>query len=298
MVNIVPGNRVANLCMVLMLALLCIASGCSSTEPKAAANTANSTTANTAVVETRKAEEPPKGATIPIDANGPADTVRVFYKHLREKKFRDAIFLTNLRPAIEGLTETELGDFSLDFAKLAGEIPAAIEINGEITTGTTATVTANFPATDGAKEIRPLNLKKQGDVWIIQSVDREAESRIRKEGKQYFYNLRMETHQDEAKKMLDRIAKAQLATSLQNDGAFADLASLIAAGFVPEDAQTSESTGYNYAVTVSPDRRNYYATATPAEYGKSGKLSFLLKPSPKGPSRVTSKDNGGKTLAN
>src|SRR5688572_25835966 len=59
------------------------------------------------------AEPASKGATIPIEPNGPADTVRVFYKHLREKKFREALFLTNLRPAIEGLTDNELKDFAL-----------------------------------------------------------------------------------------------------------------------------------------------------------------------------------------
>lgn len=279
------------------LAMFCF-SGCSVSEPKTSAtsNPANTTNSAPAVVKTEV--EPPKGATIPIEPNGPADTVRVFYKHLREKKFRDAIFLTNLRPAVEGLTESELNDFSLDFAELAGEVPAEIEINGEITTGNTATVTAKFPTDDGTKELRPIKLAKQGDVWIIQSVDAAAHSRIKKEGKQYFYNLRIETHHEEAKKMLERISKAQLAHSMQNGGAYTDLGSLVAAGYVPEDVRTSETTGYNYAVNLTPDKRNYYATATPAEYGKSGKLSFLLKPDPKGPSRVTSKDNGGKTLAN
>lgn len=272
--------------------------GCSVTEPKTSATSNPPTSADQPNAAAKTEAEPPKGATISIDPNGPADTVRVFYKHLREKKFRDAIFLTNLRPAIEGLTETELGDFSLDFAQLAGEVPAEIEINGEIMTGNTATVTANFPGADGKKELRPIKLAKQGDIWIIQSVDAEAEARIKKEGKQYLYNLRIETHHEEARKMLERISKAQLASSLQNGGVYTDLASLVAAGFVPEDVKTSESTGYNYAVNLSSDKKNYYATATPAEYGKSGKLSFLLKPDPKGPSRVTSKDNGGKTLAN
>lgn len=283
-------------CLTAFLAFLF--SACSVTEPKTSANANPPTSADQKPAAARTEAEPPKGATIPIEPNGPADTVRVFYKYLREKKFRDAIFLTNLRPAIEGLTDAELNDFSLDFAQLAGEIPAEIEINGEITTGNSATVTANFPTDDGTKELRPLKLVKQGDVWIIQSVDAEAEARIRKEGKRYFYNLRIETHQEEAKKMLERISKAQLASSIQNGGVFADIASLIVAGLLPEDAKTSESTGYDYVIHLTPDKKNYYATATPAEYGKSGKLSFLLKPDPKGLSRVTSRDNGGKPLTN
>src|SRR4029453_1790779 len=108
----------------------------------------------------------PKGATIPIDAGGPADTVRAFYKNLREKKFREAIFLTNLRPAIEGLTDTELKDFSVDFEAIAGQVPAEIEINGEIITGDQATVTANLPNDDGdKKEIQTIKLRKENEVW-------------------------------------------------------------------------------------------------------------------------------------
>ena len=40
------------------------------------------------------------------------------------------------------------------------------------------------------------------------------------------------------------------------------------------------------------------ANATPADYGKSGKRSFLLQIDAKGISHVSSKDNGGKPLRN
>ncbi|MEP6789017.1 MAG: hypothetical protein ABJB40_11340, partial [Acidobacteriota bacterium] len=236
------------------------------------------------------------GATIQIDANGPADTVRAFYKNLREKKFREAIFLTNLRPAIEGLTDTELKDFSLDFEALAGQVPDVIEINGEIISGDQATVTANLPSEEsGKKEIQTIKLRKENEVWVIQTADDEAAKKIKAEGKNYFYNLRIETHEEEAKKMLERISKAELAYGLKN-GVFTDLQTLLTAGFLPDDIKTSESTGYNYEISVSADKKKYTATATPAVYGKSGKLSFLLQPDAKGVSHVTSKDNGGKVL--
>ncbi len=267
---------------------------CSVAEPKTSAN-ANAAAANSAA-PVNAAVEVPRGATIPIDPNGPADTVRAFYKHLREKKFREAIFLTNLRPAIEGLTDTELKDFALDFEALAGQVPAEIEINGEIITGDTATVTANLPNDDAdKKEIQKIKLKKFADVWVIQTVDDEAEGRIKKEGKNYFYALRIETHEEEAKKMLERISKAELASSLQN-AVLADMQTLIAAGLLPDDIKTSESTGYNYAINLASDKKSYYATAVPAVYGKSGKLSFLLVPDAKGVSHVTSKDIGGKPM--
>ena len=238
-----------------------------------------------------------KGATIQIDAGGPADTVRAFYKLLREKKFREAIFLTNLRPAIEGLTDTELKDFSLDFEAIAGQVPAEIEINGEIITGDQATVTANLPNDDGdKKEIQTIKLRKEGDVWVIMTADDEAAKKIKEEGKNYFYNLRIATHEDEARKMLERISKAELAHSLQNGGVCTDMQTLVTDGLLPDDIKTSDSTGYNYTIELIGDKHQYFATATPAVYGKSGKLSFLLQLDAKGISHLTSKDIGGKVL--
>ncbi|MEO6654710.1 MAG: hypothetical protein ABIO36_01365 [Pyrinomonadaceae bacterium] len=264
-------------------------------EPKTSANT----DARTAIIsEPANPAAASKGATIAIDPNGPADTVRAFYKNLREKKFREAIFLTNLRPAVEGLTDTELKDFSVDFEAIAGQVPAEVEINGEIITGDQATVTANLPNDDGDKnEIQTIKLRKENGVWVIQTADDEAAKKIKQDGKNYFYNLRVETHEDEAKKMLERISKAELAYSLQNGGYVTDMQTLIAAGLLPDDIKTNLSTGYNYVINLGGEKKKYFATATPAVYGKSGRISFILQLDGKGISHVTSRDNGGKPLA-
>lgn len=257
---------------------------------------ANSAAVNAAAPANSSASQP-KGAIIDIEPNGPADTVRVFYKLLREKKFREAMFLTNLRPAIESLTEAELNDFSLDFAEIAGQVPAEVEINGEIITGDQATVTANLPNSDGDKnEIQTIKLRKANNVWIIQTADEESARKIKAEGKNYFYNLRIDTHEEEAKRMLERISKSQLAHSLQNGGFYSDIQTLVGAGLLPEDVRSSESTGYVYAVYLAGDRKSYFATATPATYKKSGVRSFLLTLDPKGISIVNGKDNGGRAL--
>ncbi len=279
----------------LTLLLCAFGCACSVAEPKTPANSNSTSSANSSGSVNSFAAS--KGATIQIDPNGPADTVRVFYKNLRDKKFREAIFLTNLRPAVEGLTDAELKDFSFDFEAIAGQVPAVVEINGEIITGELATVTANLPSNDGDKnEIQKINLRRENGVWIILTVDEAAEKRIKAEGKQYFYNLRVETHEEEAKKMLERISKAELAYSLQHGGVCTDVATLIGSGLLPDDVRTSESTGYNFTITLLPGNKQYFANATPAEYGKSGKLSFLLQLDGKGISHVTSKDNGGKPL--
>jgi hypothetical protein len=147
------------------------------------------------------------------------------------------------------------------------------------------------------KELQQIKLRKEGSVWIIQSVDDATEARIKEQGKQFLYNLRVQTHEDEARKMLDRLSKAEMAYALQNSGVYADIDSLVQAGLLADDIKTSRSTGYNYALTLSADKKTYSATATPAEYGKSGKLSFMLALDPKSGWRITSKDNGGKLVA-
>ncbi|PYT01333.1 MAG: hypothetical protein DMF63_00330 [Acidobacteria bacterium] len=233
--------------------------------------------------------------TIEIKANGPADTVRAFYEALREKRFRQAIFLTNLRPAVEGLTDDELKEFQLDFESIAKYVPAQLEINGEITSGNKATVTAKLPNEDLDKEeIQQIKLRKQNDVWIIQTVDESAEKKIKQQGKNYFPALRIETHQDDAREMLDRVAKAQMAFSATNQGLYGDMNALINAHFLPEDIRSSESTGYLYTVSVSSDRHSYSAEAVPAVYGKSGKLSFKVEQDAKGQAHLTSRDGGAR----
>ncbi len=218
------------------------------------------------------------GTKITISPNSPADTVRVFYKNLREQKFREAMFLTNLRPAIEGLTENELKDLQIDFAPLAGQIPADVSINGEIISGKSATVTAKLPDNETDQlELQEIRLRQENDIWIILTVDEEAEKEIKKEGKNYFFALKIETHQTEAKEMLNRINKAQMVFAMQNKGIYADIPALINSGFLPEDVQTSESTGYIYKIYLSPDKKSFTATAEPAFYGKTGKLSFWFE---------------------
>jgi len=269
----------------------CLAAACSVAEPKTSAS-------DSAQAVTSKDSASSKGATIPIDPAGPADTVRVFYKALREKKFREAIFLTNLKPAVAGLTDTELKDFAVDLEAIAGQVPTEIQINGEMISGDKATVTANLPNADGDKnETQTINLVKEQDVWVILIVAEDAEAKMKKEGKNYFYSLRIETHEAEAQKMLERVSKAELVYSLQNGGMFADLDTLLAAGLLPDDIRTSESTGYHYTVAVTSDKKKYFATATPASYGKSGKLSFKLQLDGKNVPHIDSKDNGGKPLS-
>lgn len=236
-------------------------------------------------------------ATIKIEPNSPSDSVRVFYKDLRERKFREAMFLTNLRPAIEGLTDSELKELQVDFEALAAQVPADIEINGEIISKNKATVTAKLPDVDTQKtSLQEIKLRKEDEAWTILTVDEKAESEIKKEGRNYFFALRIKTHHEEAKAMLERVHKAQMVFAVQNSGLYGDMPALTGKGFLPPDVLSADSTGYNYQIQLSDDHKKYTAIATPAVYGKTGKLSFQFEADGNKISSLKSKDIKGQTF--
>ena len=238
-------------------------------------------------------------AKIDIAQGSPSETVRAFYQKIREKKFREALFLTNLRPAIEGLTDLQLKEFQIDLESIAAEVPQDIQINGEVISGETAVVMANLPGADPNKlETQKIDLRREGDHWIILTVDPAAEKAIKAEGNNYFYALRMETQQKEAEKLLNRIADVESVYGMRNQANYADAQTLIAEGLLDEELKSGESTGYRFVITLAPDKKSYYATATPLEYGKSGKLSLIMIADGKTPPHLVQKDNKGKPLVN
>ena len=72
--------------------------------------------------------------------------------------------------------------------------------------------------------------------------------------------------------MLFTIAAAEDEYKRKNAGAYGTLDELMAADMVPKD--TIEKSGYRFDLTVSGDK--FEISATPVEYGKSGKLSLFL----------------------
>ena len=270
--------------------------GCSA----AASETGNAATNDAAVTvasANTNSSAASTGPRIEIEPGSPSETVKAFYERLKEKRYREAIHLTNLKPAIEGLTDDELREFAVDLEDIAKAVPADVRINGEIISGDNATVTAALPEEPGAEpQMQEIRLRKVSGYWQILAADELTEARIKKEGKNYFYELRIDVRQDEAKKMLERVSKAQLAYSLQNNGAFAEAGKLIELGYIPDDILSSDSTGYVYRIALTNGGKGYFATATPSAYAKTGRNSYLLVPSSGGLSKVTGRDNGGKPL--
>jgi hypothetical protein len=223
----------------------------------------------------------------------PSETVREFYKTLRERKFREAFSLSIYKAAIEPLKPEEFEDLRPDFEKMAlavGErIPEKMEIMGEQISGDLATVFVKVLDSDGKEKMEPAGLIMIDGVWILG--DRENLEIVKKAGKKFFFNARIDAHHNDVQDMLTRISLALLLYSQQHNGQFANLATLITAGLLPKDLEGTESTGYRFHINVSPDAKTWTAQAEPAQYGRSGRLSFFMDAA-----GVRSSDMGGKPL--
>jgi len=223
----------------------------------------------------------------------PTDTLRDFYRLMREKKFREAFDLSIYRPAIEGLSAQEFEDLRPDFEKMAiavsEKIPDKIDISGEQVSGDVATVFVKVVDADGKEQIQPASLIKLNNSWIVGS--QEDLRLVQQSGKKFFFEARLNAHHSDVQDMLTRISVVQVAYSQAHNGQFGNMAELITAGYLPKDIEGPETTGYRFQVVRSADAKSWYATAEPAQYGRTGRLSFYLDAS-----GVRSGDAGGKPL--
>ncbi|HET6976243.1 MAG TPA: DUF4878 domain-containing protein [Pyrinomonadaceae bacterium] len=223
----------------------------------------------------------------------PTETMREFYRMMREKKYREAFAMSIYRPAIDGLSNDEYNDLKTDFDRMAvavsEKIPEKVDITGEQISGDVATVFVKVVDAEGKEKVEPAALIKIDNAWIVG--DRENLELVKKAGKKFFFEARINAHHDDVQEMMTRITLAQVAYSQGHNGQYGNLAELIAAGFIPKDLEGVETTGYRFQVIRAVDGKSWYATAEPAQYGRTGRLSFFLDAS-----GVRSGDSGGKPL--
>jgi len=218
----------------------------------------------------------------------PTETVRDFYKMMHERRFREAFALSIYGPALEGLSAEDFEELRPEFEKMAAAIPDKIEVSGEQMSGNIATVFVKIAGADKAAEAEPVGLMRDpGGIWIIG--DRENQEIVRKAGKQFFFEARINTHHNEVQAMLQRISLAQLAYAAQHNNLFADLPTLIKAGLVPKDIETPDTTGYRFRLAITKDAKRWAVGAEPVRYNRTGRLSFLLDQN-----GIRSADVGGK----
>jgi hypothetical protein len=223
----------------------------------------------------------------------PSDTVHEFYKAMREKRFREAFALSIYKPAIDGLKPQEFEDLRPDFERVAlavkEKMPTDVNITGEQISGDSATVFIKILDTEGKEQLEPTTLIKLDGGWVVG--DRDSLQLVKKAGKEFFFNARIDAHHSDVQDMLTRISLAQLLYSQQHNGLFADLTTLIAAGLLPKDLEGVESTGYRFHIKSVDAGKSWNAAAEPAQYGRTGKLSFYMDAA-----GVRSGDKNGKPL--
>jgi hypothetical protein len=142
---------------------------------------------------------------------------------------------------------------------------------------------------DGKERIEPATLIKIDNAWVVG--DKESLTMVKQAGKKFFFEARINAHHSDVQDMLTRISLAQVVYSQGHNGQFGNTAELITAGLIPKDIEGIDSTGYRFQVMRAADGKSWYATAEPAQYGHTGRLSFYLDAS-----GVRSGDAGGKPL--
>jgi hypothetical protein len=226
-------------------------------------------------------------------SRSPTEVMREFYRMMREKKFREAFGISIYRSAIEGLSAQDYEDLRPDFEKMASavseRIPEKIDVSGEQISGDSATVFIKVLDPDGKEKIEPASLIKIDNNWIVG--DQKNLELVKAAGKKYFFEARIHAHHDDVQDMMTRISLVQVVYSQGHNGQFGNTVELIAAGLIPKDIEGTESTGYRFQIVRSADGKSWYATAEPAQYGRTGRLSFYLDAS-----GVRSGDVGGKPL--
>jgi hypothetical protein len=255
-------------------------------------------------------------------ARTPTETVRAFYKALHDRRYREAFAISIYKPAIDGLTDEEFAalrpqfknlsdkefkalrpkyqklnaeefeDLRPEFERMASAVPENLEVSGEQISGETATVFVKLAGGDAATaQAEGVTLLRRGNQWIVG--DKESEKVVLANGKEFFMKARIDAHHSDVQAMMERISLAEVYYSQQHNGQFADLQTLINAGLVPKDIAGSDTTGYNFHITLAADKKSYAAGAEPARYNHTGRLSFYLDDK----SGIKKEDVGGKPLA-
>jgi hypothetical protein len=221
----------------------------------------------------------------------PSETVREFSRALHERRFRDAFALTVLKPATDQMTAEEFDDMRPEIEKLVPALREDVQINGEQISGDAATVFARV-SSDPAQLLDKIDLVRVGSGWLIG--DRDGYDALRGGGKNYLFKARIETHHDEMRKVLDKIANAEAVYASQNAGRYAALPALAQAEMgmrlgLREDVDAAATMGYRLTLSLADDGRAYKVNAEPARYGHTGRLSYYMDATGR-----QEKDNDGK----
>jgi hypothetical protein len=233
-------------------------------------------------------------SSLPVAAQAqksPSDVVREFYKAMREHRFKDAWALSVYKPAIEGLAADEMEDLRPFFETQAAPIPEQLQIDGEKVSGNTAQVFVRLPPTDASPQLtsKPVDLIKSNGDWVIGTL--AEQETVKKAGNRYFLDALVDINQENTADVLKRLIGMEAVYAQANNGAFGELKALVAAGLMSDDMFDPKLSGYTFHLVING--KTYVATAEPAHYGRTGKLSYWMDQT----GAIKSADNGGKPFA-
>lgn len=202
----------------------------------------------------------------------PIDTVKEFYRLLREKRYVEGFRLSVYRDAIESLDESELKELEPEFENTFANIPAEIKVLGSQANGRTATVfiKANDNPKDlGAEEVLLLQVNNR---WVIG--DDETLEMVKKYGRSFFFEIRMRVNEDQALQFMERYIGAEKLYYDANKGVYGTHEELVKASFWPPSFKSGEMYGYKFTIEVAKDKKSFWVHAEPLQYKKTGVHSF------------------------
>lgn len=199
----------------------------------------------------------------------PTHTALTFYQALRQKRYIEGFSKSVYRDAVKGLSAAELSDLEPDFVSTFSEIPEKIEARGEQISGDTATVILKFGAQEALQNVTLVRIKGE---WLVG--DKESLELVRAQGKNFFFNARMEVNESEVVDTLVRMIGAEFVYQKQFEGQCGGLAELIEHGALSRDLADGQMSGYQFTFNLATDKKSFNVTATPIGYGRTGRLSF------------------------
>lgn len=213
--------------------------------------------------------------TVPVfgvaqSSDSPSQVVKKFYQHLRARHYAEGLRLSVYSPAIEGLSEEEMRDLEPEFARIIANLPAEIEPHGEQISGDEATVFVKSPQDKRMQEVALVRINGQ---WRVG--DEQTYLLATREGRSFFFNARVRIGEAEAYEWILEILGAE-AIYFKAKQRFTTLDELVGLGGVSKQLINGSESGYRFRLSVSDDGKGFRVLAVPAEYGRTGRLSFFV----------------------
>ncbi|MEW6737290.1 MAG: hypothetical protein AB1489_38765 [Acidobacteriota bacterium] len=211
---------------------------------------------------------------VPTDSTllNPIDTVKTFYRLLREKRYLEGFRLSVYRSAIESLNQEELKELEPDFETTFANIPEMVKVFGSQVSGDKATVfikASEDPKDYTAEEVALIRVDKQ---WVVGDAD--TLKLVNDLGRKFFFKVRMDVNEETAHKFMDRYIGAEKLFFDNNKGVYGNIDDLIGAGYWPENLKSGEINGYKFTIELENNRKTFWVHAEPITYNKTGHSSF------------------------